>query len=70
MSFSAETKLGVLLDNPATKQVLVKYLPEIQNAGPMINMARGLTLRALSKVASGKIPADKLEAIEAELQQL
>lgn len=70
MSFSAETKLGVLLDNPATKQVLVKYLPEIQNAGPMINMARGLTLRALAKVASGKIPSDKLEAIEAELQQL
>jgi hypothetical protein len=70
MSFSAESKLGVLLDNPDTKQVLVKHLPEIANAGPMINMARGMTLRSLSSVARGKIPPEKLEAIDAELQKL
>lgn len=70
MSFSAETKLGELLDNPATKAVLVKHLPEIQKAGPMLAMARGLTLKALSNVARGKIPPDKLQAIEAELVKL
>jgi hypothetical protein len=70
MSFSSETKLGVLLDNPATKAVLVKHLPEISNAGPMLAMARGLTLKALSNVARGKITPDKLEAIEAELVKL
>jgi hypothetical protein len=70
MSFSAETKLGVLLDNPATKEVLVKHLPEIKNAGPMIAMARGMSLKSLSNVARGKIPPEKLEAIEAELLKL
>jgi hypothetical protein len=70
MSFSAETKLGVLLDNPTTKEVLVKYLPEIQTAGPMLAMARGLTLKALANVARSKIPPEKLQAIVDELEQL
>jgi hypothetical protein len=70
MSFGADTKLGVLLDNPTTKAVLVKYLPEIQTSGPMINMARGLTLGALANVARGKIPPDELQAIVAELATL
>jgi hypothetical protein len=70
MSFSPETKLGVLLDNPATKEVLIKHLPEIKSAGPMLAMARGMTLTALSRVASGKIPPEKLAAIAAELEKL
>jgi len=70
MSFSGETKLGVLLDNPQTKEVLVKHLPEISSAGPMINMARGLSLNSLANVARGKIPPEKLQAIVAELEQL
>jgi hypothetical protein len=70
MAFGAETKLGELLDNPATKQVLVKHLPEIQNAGPMLSMARGLSLKALANVARGKIPPEKFEAIVAELAQI
>jgi len=70
MSFGADTKLGVLLDNPATKEILVKYLPEIKTAGPMLSMARGLTLKSLANVARGKIPPDKLEAIVAELEKM
>jgi len=70
MSFSADTKMGELLDNPATKEVLVKYLPEIQTAGPMLSMARGLTLKTLANVARGKIPPDKLQAIVAELEKI
>ena len=70
MSFSSATKLGVLLDDPAAKEVLVKHLPEVKNAGPMIAMARGMTLSALSRVASGKITPEKLAAIEADLAKL
>lgn len=70
MSFSAESKLGELLDNPTTKAVLVKHLPEISSAGPMLAMARGLTLKALSNVARGKITPEKLEAIDAELVKI
>ena len=70
MSFGADTKLGVLLDNPTTKEVLVKHLPEISSAGPMLSMARGLSLKSLANVARGKIPPEKLEAIVAELEQI
>jgi hypothetical protein len=70
MSFGGDTKMGVLLDNPTTKEVLVKHLPEIANAGPMLNMARGLTLTSLARLAGGKIPTDKLHAIVAELEKL
>jgi hypothetical protein len=70
MSFDAETKLGELLDNPATKEVLVKHLPEIGSAGPMLAMARGLSLSALAKVARGKIPPEKLEAIVLDLEKI
>lgn len=70
MSFSADTKLGVLLDNPITKEVLVKHLPEIKSAGPMLAMARGMTLGTLARVAGGKIPPEKLQAITAELESL
>jgi hypothetical protein len=70
MSFSADTKMGDLLDNPATKEVLVKHLPEIQSAGPMLSMARGLTLKTLASVARGKIPPEKLQAIVAELAKI
>jgi hypothetical protein len=70
MSFSADTKMGELLDNPSTKEVLVKFLPEIASAGPMLNLARGLTLSSLARVARGKIPPEKLDAIVAELAKL
>jgi hypothetical protein len=70
MAFSSDTKLGVLLDSPEAKEILIKHLPEIKNAGPMIAMARGMTLSALSRVASGKITPEKLAAIQADLERL
>jgi hypothetical protein len=70
MSFGADTKMGELLDNPTTKDVLVKFLPEISTAGPMLKMARGMTLKTLASVARGKIPPEKLEAIVAELAKI
>ena len=70
MSFSPDTKLGVLLDNPVTKEVLIRHLPEIKSAGPMLAMARGMSLATLSRVAGGKLPPEKLAAIAAELEKL
>jgi hypothetical protein len=70
MSFGADTKMGELLDNPTTKEVLLKFLPEIASAGPMLAMARGLTLKTLAGVARGKIPPEKLQAIVAELEKI
>jgi hypothetical protein len=70
MGYSAETKMGELLDNPATKEVLLRFLPEIATAGPMLNMARGLSLKTLAGVARGKIPPEKLQAIVTELEKM
>ena len=70
MAFNADTKMGVMLDDPAAKAVLVNLLPEIKTAGPMLNLARGMTLKQLAAVAPGKIPSEKLQAIVAELEKL
>jgi para-nitrobenzyl esterase len=70
MAFSVDTKFGELLDNPAAKAVLLKHLPEIASAGPMLNMARGMTLKAVAGFPQAKISPDKLQAIVKDLQQL
>ena len=70
MAFDVDTKLGTLLDNPETKAVLIKHLPEISSAGPMLAMARGMALSTLARVAGGKIPPEKLAAIATDLERL
>jgi para-nitrobenzyl esterase len=70
MAFSADTKFGELLDNPTAKAVLLKHLPEIASAGPMLNMARGMTLKAVAGFPQAKISPEKLQAIVSDLQQL
>jgi hypothetical protein len=70
MAFDANAKLGELLDNPATKEVLLRHLPEIGSAGPMLSMARGMTLKAVAGFPQAKIPPDKLQAIVADLAKL
>jgi hypothetical protein len=70
MAFNADSKFGDLLDNPAAKAVLSKHLPELDKAGPMLNMARGMTLRAVAGFPQANIPPDKLKAIVAELEKI
>ena len=70
MGFSADTKMGVLLDNPIAKEVLLKFLPEIKTAGPMLNMARGMTLKAVAGFPQAKISPEKLQSILSELEKL
>lgn len=68
--YNTETKMGVLLDDPIAKEVLVKFLPKIASAGPMLNMARGMTLKAISAFPQAEISPDKLQTIAAELEKL
>jgi len=70
MAFNAESKLGDLLDNEAAKAVLMKHVPEMQNAGPMLNMARGMTLKAVAGFPQANITAEKLQAIIADLEKV
>jgi nitroreductase len=70
MALNADTTLGDLLDNPAAKAILLKHVPEISNAGPMLNMARGMTLKMVAGFPQANISADKLQAIVADLEKL
>jgi hypothetical protein len=70
MAFNADTKMGVMLDDMAARAVLVKFLPEINTAGPMLNLARGMTLKQVAAFPQAKISSDKLQAIVAELAKL
>lgn len=70
MAFSADTKLGELLDNPTAKAILAKHLPELEKAGPMLNMARGMTLKTVAGFPQANISAEKLQAIVADLEKV
>jgi len=70
MKFTADTKLGELLDDPAAMAVLAKHVPQIQNAGPMLAMARGMSLRTVAGFPQANVSAEQLEAIIAELSKL
>ena len=67
MAFNGDTKLGELLDNRAAKAVLAKHLPQLESAGPMLNMARGMSLKTVAGFPQANISAEKLQAIIAEL---
>ena len=66
---SAETPLGDLLDDPAAKAVLEKHVPDIVNS-ESIDMARGMTLKALQSYAADQVTDEKLAAIDTDLQKL
>ena len=62
------TPLGDMLDDPAAKAVLNKYIPDVINS-PQIGMGRGMTLMALQ----GYLPAlsdEVLGRIDADLKAL
>jgi hypothetical protein len=70
MGFNADSKLGELLANPAANEVLMRHLPEIKSAGPMLNMARGMTLSAISKFPQAKMSPERLQALVADLEKI
>ena len=70
MGFNGDTKMGLMLDDVAAKEVLLKFLPEIKTAGPMLNLARGMSLKQVAAFPQAKSPPEKLQAIVAELEKL
>jgi para-nitrobenzyl esterase len=63
---TAETDIGTLLDNPATKAVLDKQMPGFAD-NPQIAMARSMTLKQIQGFAPDQISDAKLAAIDADL---
>jgi len=69
-AFSVETSdIGTLLDNPATKAVLVKHLPEMAN-NPQIEMARPMTLKQVQGFAPDAFTDEVLAKIDADLKAI
>jgi hypothetical protein len=66
---SSSTPIGDLLDNPATKAVLVKYLPDLVS-NPQIEMARGMTLKQVQSYSSDSVTDELLAKIDADLQNI
>ena len=65
---SSTTTLGELLDNPASKAVLAKYVPVLTQGG-QVDQARPMTLKALQPYMPD-LSDDTLGKIDADLAQI
>ncbi|GLV30920.1 hypothetical protein TomTYG75_34320 [Sphingobium sp. TomTYG75] len=66
---SADTELGVLLDNPAAKAIVEKYIPGM-TSNDQVDMARAMTLKAIQQYAPDDVTDARLAAIDADLSKL
>jgi para-nitrobenzyl esterase len=66
---TSTTPIGTLLDDPAAKAVLVKYIPAVVS-NPQIDVARGMTLKDAQQYAPDMVSNDTLAKIDAELAAL
>jgi para-nitrobenzyl esterase len=66
---TSATPIGTLLDDPAAKAVLTKYIPDTVN-NPQIDMARSMTLKDTQQYAPDSMTDAVLAKIDAELALL
>jgi acetyl esterase/lipase len=66
---SAETKIGTLLDDPAAKAIVEKYIPGFTTSR-QIGMARAMTLKTVQRYAPDTVTDTRLAEIDAELAHL
>ncbi|MFC3174110.1 hypothetical protein ACFOD9_07600 [Novosphingobium bradum] len=69
-AYSTETTdIGTLVDTPATKAVLDKYLPGF-STNPQIEMARAMTLRQIQGFAADILTDDALGKVDQDLAKI
>ncbi|HEX7854811.1 MAG TPA: hypothetical protein VF503_14065 [Sphingobium sp.] len=69
-AYSVEsTDIGTLLDNPAAKAILDKYLPGF-SSNPQIDMARSMTLKSVQQYSPDTMTDDTLAKVQADLAKL
>ena len=61
--------IGEMMDNPAYRAILDKYLPGF-SGNQQVEMARGMSLRAVQPFSSGQISDDALAKIDADLAKV
>jgi cytochrome P450 len=65
----AETKLGVLLKDDATRALLDKHFPGL-TADKRIGLGKGMTLKAMQKLSGGMLKDEPMAALDADLAKL
>lgn len=66
---TADTELGTLLDDPAAKAIIEKNIPGMTN-NDQLDMARGMTLKAIQQYSPDDITDARLAAIDTEFAKL
>lgn len=66
---TAATPVGTLLDDPAAKAILDKYIPGF-TTNEQVDMARAMTLKEVQQYAPDKITDAVLAQIDAEFAKL
>ena len=66
---TADTDIGSLLDDPAAKAILDKYMPGF-STNPQVDLARSLTLKGVQAYAADKITDEALAKVDADLAKL
>ena len=66
---TATTELGVLLDDPAAKAVLLKHIPEVVN-NEQVDMARGMTLKDMQPYTGDALTDKMLADVDADLAKI
>lgn len=65
----ADTDIGTLLDDPASKAIIDKYVPGF-SANPQIDMARSMTLKMVQQYSSDTLTDPALANIQNDLNKL
>ncbi len=66
---TADSSIGTLLDNPETKAVLEKHIPQFVS-NPQIEMAKAMTLKQIQGYAGDALSDDTLAKIDADLAKI
>lgn len=66
---TSDTDLGTLLDDPAAKAIVEKYIPGL-TTNDQIQMARPMTLKAIQSYAPDDVTDERLAKIDAEFATL
>jgi len=69
-AYSTSTStIGMLLENPQTKAVLMKYIPDIVS-NDQIHMANGMTLKAIQPYSGDALSDEILAKIDTDLAKV
>lgn len=70
MNYSIYTRMGILIKNPETREILLKHLGEDLLQHPKLHLASGLSLKNMASFSNGEITKELLEKINQELRMV